>query len=129
MTIPFSLLDRYLKDLSKPLKLIDKDGNKIGEIGLSAIEEYAAAQVICGLGSRRRLRAIKLLISLEEADNEVAKRNRLIGEFRARTPGELLRRMCADRKFTFRERIDYLCPQSGQMVATWITQHKGVLLT
>jgi hypothetical protein len=87
--------------------------------------ELVRDEAIIGIGSKRRLRAVQLLVPEKEALGRRVYRNRLILAERGSSPLDRLARMCSDRKTTFRARIDVPDPRTG-VRASWIWSHKAV---
>lgn len=79
-----------------------------------------------GIGSRSRLRHVRRTMTREEAAARLADQAGVMRRSRARSSLDLLMRMCAARKFTFREQLMVQDPITGFEVrsGTWIWQHK-----
>jgi hypothetical protein len=83
------------------------------------LRQMAVAGLVCGYGTRGRVKKFQFLVDQDEAERAMQK-NQVRVEDRARTPGDMLARMMADRQTVRRERIE---TRRGTSVLYW---HKAV---
>jgi hypothetical protein len=124
LTIPFRLIQDYIDPKTfTDIELRTMGGRPSGRINLSELQELIAAEAVCGVGSKRRLRAVQLIVALDVAENRQRERLRLLRSERPLPPLDFLRRMCSSRKTTYRERDNIPDPQTG-IRASWVFWHK-----
>jgi hypothetical protein len=121
------LLTRFDENTYRPLQLRNLDGGQFGSVEtFKEFNNLALMEAICGIGSRSRIRHLRLTCPVWEIDERQADMERTAKARIKLAPLEDLMKMVASRKTTYRERIDLLMPDGAK--AVMIYQHKGMRL-
>ena len=125
MTIPFRLIPEYIDRLGiVSIQLFSVDWVPIRVVSRDEALRLAELEAVCGIGTPTRLHKLQLIVPESEIDRRAAERARAVRAERPLAPLELLRRMCSDRKFVYRQRLTVV--RNGDTKAVWIWQHKPV---
>jgi len=98
------------------------DNSLIGLKSWDFLEPLLDNKLVCGVGSKNRVKKYHLLVEMAEADRILGENASKTRRERAQLPLDVLHRMCADRKTT--KRVSETVVRGGRTVhATWF-EHK-----
>lgn len=128
MTIPLSrLAERIKSENIQSISVRSQEDEPVwDDLPLHEINSLIDFGYIHGVGSRKRIRFLRLDIPLDELEEKRQRHYREFAHERPHNSLDFLSLMMSSRKFTYRERIDVW--RDDNMHACFIHQHKGMRL-
>lgn len=103
-------------------RLVSVDGRFVQLVDWDFLSPLVENSLVCGRGSEKVVKKYEMLVETTEADRILGESASKTRRERAQLPLDTLHRMCADRKTTFRERMEVW--RGGRIVHVDLIQHK-----